>query len=151
MELHQLARQRLYSAQALAQRAGVELFASELSPALVWGDAMRLQQIIQNLFDNAVAYTPPGGKIILSLVREGEWAALSIADTGPGISQEDLPRVFDRYYHSSRSGTQKSTGLGLAIVKNLVELHRGTIELKSAPGKGTVFTVRLPLVEKVKK
>lgn len=151
VELHQLARQRLYSAQALAQRAGVELFASELSPALVWGDAMRLQQIIQNLFDNAVAYTPPGGKIILSLVREGEWAALSIADTGPGISQEDLPRVFDRYYHSSRSGSQKSTGLGLAIVKNLVELHRGTIELKSAPGKGTVFTVRLPLVEKVKK
>ena len=148
VELRQLLVSLAHSAKAQAQRAGLSLDVCAEEPLWVWGDGMRLQQILQNLVDNAIAHTPPGGTVSLSLRQEGDWAALSVADTGKGIASDEMERVFDRYYHSSRTGSQKSTGLGLAIVKSLTELHHGTVEVQSAEGRGACFTVRLPLLER---
>ncbi|NOZ70399.1 MAG: HAMP domain-containing protein [Chloroflexi bacterium] len=118
--------------------------------AVVMGDADRLRQLLVNLLNNAVQYTPPGGKIELSLECLGEEAQITVRDTGQGIAPEDLPHIFDRFYRAdkARSRTKGGTGLGLSIVRWVVDAHRGEIEVESTPGEGTTFRVRLPLLRK---
>jgi two-component system, OmpR family, sensor kinase len=113
----------------------------------VKGNADKLEQVLSNLVDNAVKYTPEGGTITLSLFRQGEWACLAVADTGIGISGQDLPHIFDRFYRvdKARSKSSGGTGLGLAIVKGIVERHGGRVTVASEPGKGSTFTVWLKL------
>ncbi len=110
-------------------------------------DAHRLEQVLNNLVDNAIRYTPEGGAITLSLFREGDWARLEVADTGIGISSDQLPHVFDRFYRvdKARSRAKGGTGLGLAIVKGIVEQHGGKVTVTSQLGKGSTFTVWLKL------
>ena len=118
----------------------------------VFGDSERIQQILNNLLSNAVKFTPEGGSISLSLERVNGDACVKVTDSGQGISQEFLPRVFERYKQANNSTTNRKggLGLGLAIVKHLVELHGGTIEADSdGEGKGSTFTVSLPLAESV--
>jgi two-component system phosphate regulon sensor histidine kinase PhoR len=114
----------------------------------VRGDASQLLQVIDNLLSNAVRYgcTEPGARVRLSVSNRGGWVTVSIADYGPGISREHLPRVTERFYRAdpARSRESGGTGLGLAIVKHIVERHRGTLEIKSTVGEGTNVTVRLP-------
>lgn len=129
-----------------AEKKGVQLSLDAAGPLPVWGDAVRLQQAIQNLVTNAIHYTPAGGRVEV-LCRAGDGAALvSVRDTGCGIAPEEQAAVFERYFHTSRQTKHDSTGLGLTIAKELVELHHGQILLESAPGQGSCFTIRLPLL-----
>lgn len=113
---------------------------------LIEGDKDRLNQILTNLIANAITYTGEGGKIDISIGKTPSDVRISVSDTGIGIPEENIPRVFERFYRvdKARSRNSGGTGLGLAIVKHLVESHRGKIELTSAEGEGTTFTVILP-------
>lgn len=113
---------------------------------LVQGDAGRLTQLLVNLLDNALAYTPPDGRITIRLMPAQAHVALQVEDTGPGITPEHLPHVFERFYRADPARARQSggTGLGLAIVKDIAEAHGGTVSVESAPGQGTLFTITLP-------
>jgi heavy metal sensor kinase len=115
--------------------------------ALVQGDADRLKQLLLNLVSNAIAYTPEGGTVTLSLYRRPDgWVRVSVADTGIGIAAEDLPRIFDRFWRVDRARTRKAggSGLGLSIARSIAEAHGGTLEVESEVGKGSTFEVLLP-------
>jgi signal transduction histidine kinase len=115
----------------------------------VSGDRDRLRQIVENLFSNAIKFTPAGGQIEIRLDQQNGEAKIQISDTGQGIRAEVLPHIFDYFRQADSSNTRKygGLGLGLAIVRQLVELHSGSIEVESAgEGQGTTFTVVLPLV-----
>lgn len=129
-----------------ADQKGVELHLSADTPLPVWGDSVRLQQIIQNLITNAIHYTPAGGSIHVDCRTEDETACVSVQDTGCGIAPEDQSAVFDRYFHTTADKKHDSTGLGLTIAQELAHLHHGEITLQSEVGKGSMFTLRLPLL-----
>lgn len=115
--------------------------------ATVKGDADQLKQMLLNLVDNAIKYTPPDGQITLALYRDDQWARIEVADTGVGIPEEHLPHIFDRFYRVDkvRSRSQGGTGLGLAIVKSIAELHGGQVTVTSSVGQGSSFAVWLRL------
>jgi signal transduction histidine kinase len=108
------------------------------------GDRNRLRQVVANLIDNAVKYTPPGGRIAIEARRDGGDALLTVADTGPGIPPTDLPRIWDRLYRGDRSRSERGLGLGLSLVKAIVEAHGGRVHATSTPGQGARFELRLP-------
>ena len=110
-------------------------------------DPGKLAQVCYNIIENAIKYTPDGGKISVTLHRMGRDAVLEIADTGVGIPQEDVAHVFDRFYRvdKARSRDTGGTGLGLSIVQQSVRLHAGSVTVTSEQGKGTTFTVQLPV------
>ncbi|MEV5507709.1 sensor histidine kinase [Streptomyces orinoci] len=117
-------------------------------PAPVHGDEARLRQVVTNLVGNAVAHTPPGTPVRIGVGRTGDQGVLEVADQGPGLTEEQAARVFERFYRAdpSRSrGRGGGAGLGLAIVSALVAAHQGQVDLKTAPGQGALFRVRLPL------
>lgn len=128
----------------LAAAKGLALYAEIAPDVHVRGDADRLRQLGVILLDNAVRYTR-AGSVTLRLTG-GHGAVLSVADTGPGITPEHLPYIFERFYRadSARSPEQGGTGLGLAIAHWIVAAHGGHIEVTSAPGRGSTFSVRLP-------
>jgi heavy metal sensor kinase len=113
----------------------------------VRGDRARLKQVIVNLLDNAIKYTPDGGRVTLRVRREGAHAVLDVADTGIGIPPEALPHVFKRFFRvdGSRSREQGGAGLGLSIVKSICAAHGAEVEVVSTPGEGSTFRVRQPL------
>ena len=102
---------------------------------------------MHNLCENAVKYNVPGGSVTVTTQSTGQNAVITVADTGIGIAPEHQSRVFERFYRVDKSHSKASggTGLGLSIVKHSVQYHNGTVALQSTPGKGTVFTVTLPL------
>jgi two-component system sensor histidine kinase BaeS len=109
-------------------------------------DPDRMAQVLGNLVSNALHYTPGGGEIILSAERDDDMIRLKVSDDGSGIDAEDIPHIFDRFYRSDMSRQQNGeSGLGLAIAKSIVLAHGGTIDVSSAPGKGTAFTIFLPM------
>ena len=112
----------------------------------VWADEEALEQILDNLLDNAVKYTPQGGRVSVCWRREGDQVCLEVADTGIGIPESDLPRIFERFYRvdKARSRELGGTGLGLSIVKHLAQAMHGSVYAVSRPGQGTTFTIRLP-------
>ena len=123
-------------------------FQASLPPEVfVHGDQTRLRELFLNLLDNAVRYTLPGGRITLSLSRTVENATIAVKDSGPGIPAEHLPHIFERFYRVKNASIEddSGSGLGLAICRHIVELHRGRIEVESEVGKGSIFTVTLPL------
>jgi two-component system, OmpR family, sensor histidine kinase BaeS len=113
-------------------------------PVVVEADADRVMQIMNNLLANAVSYTPAGGRVAFGLRTEGDWAIMSLTDSGPGIPPEQLPRIFDRYYRFIPGGRMRGTGLGLAIVRTLAEAHGGRVTAASSAGE-TRFEVYLPV------
>ena len=119
----------------------------QLDPARVRGDSDKLAQVITNLLSNAIQYTPKHGRIRVSTGTEGQLVVLTVRDTGVGIPPEDVPFIFDRFYRvdTSRARDKGGSGLGLAIARAIVHAHSGTLEVASEPGKGTSFSVRLPL------
>lgn len=133
--------------QAEAAHKGVELRTDTGTPLPVWGDAVRLEQILQNLVTNAIHYTPSGGRVTVVCAAENGQACVKVADPGCGIAPEDQPAVFDRYFHTTADTKHDSTGLGLTIAQELAHLHRGEILLQSEPGKGSCFTLCLPLLD----
>ena len=128
---------------------GRQLRLAGRAPATVRGDYDRLTQVLWNLVENALRYTPRGKAIELSLQRVGRKAVLVVADEGVGIAPEHLPHIFERFYRVDKARSRQSggSGLGLAIVDYLVRTHGGTIEVTSVPGQGTRFTIRLPLAD----
>jgi len=114
------------------------------SRIVVPGDAARLEQVAANLIDNAIKYTPPGGRVEISLRRNGN-AILQVRDTGTGIPADELPRIWDRLFRGDRSRAERGLGLGLSLVKAIVEAHGGTVTVDSEIGRGSSFTVSLPL------
>ena len=129
------------------RQQGTVLLLQHITPARVHGDADQLKQVLIALLDNALKYTPYEGSISLSLTTDEHFAIVKVSDTGIGISPDDLPHIFERFYRAdrSRSRNRGGSGLGLAIVQNIVLEYQGTIEAESAPGKGSTFTMRLPL------
>lgn len=132
---------------------GVDVRLGHEDQAVVVGDVDRLRQLFLNLVDNAIKYTPPGGKVTLSLYKEEGWVRVDVADTGIGIPPEDLqpgpngyPLIFERFYRAdpARSRAQGGTGLGLSIAWWIARAHGGELAVESQMGKGSVFTVKLP-------
>ena len=138
----------------IAEERGLTLTV-ELQPALpaTWLDEVMVVQIVSNLLTNALNYTPSGGQLRISTRRMVDhsgksWATLVVQDTGPGISPEDLPHLFDRFYRgkAGHAAGVPGTGLGLAIVKQMVEKHHGRLDVENVTeGHGAIFTVRLPV------
>jgi two-component system phosphate regulon sensor histidine kinase PhoR len=123
----------------------------------VAGDADQLEQVLQNLIDNAVKYGREGGLVRLSVerARPGRWPSrpgvvMAVSDEGPGIARDQVPRLTERFYRvdKGRSRTAGGTGLGLAIVKHIVNRHRGQLLIDSEEGKGSTFSVWLPVAER---
>jgi two-component system sensor histidine kinase ResE len=132
----------------VAEGRGVRLVVDRPEPANLQGEHDRLKQVVLNLVDNALRYTPPGGEVRLSARADparGE-VRLEVRDTGQGIAPEDLPHIFDRFYRgdASRARATGNTGLGLAIVRAIVEAHGGRIGAESIMGEGTTFSIVLP-------
>lgn len=134
-------------AQAQLLSRGHQIFSTEIVPVgKVDGHADALRQLVLLLLDNALKYTPSGGRIGVRLEEDGSQVCLSVSDTGIGIASEDLPHIFERFYRADRSRKAGGTGLGLSIAKWIVEQHAGIIEVISSPGLGSTFTVRFPKV-----
>jgi signal transduction histidine kinase len=131
--------------QPLASERGVKVI-TEISSLQVTGDSERIAQVITNLLTNAIQYNKSGGEVRVKLKSQDGLAELTVADTGPGIAAEDLPRVFERFYRADKSRTGGgSAGLGLSICQAIVEAHGGTVEATSEVGAGTKLVVRLPI------
>jgi two-component system, OmpR family, sensor kinase len=134
-------------ATARRQAADRQISTQIEAPMIVTGDWERLTQLLRNVLENALYHTPPDTRIDVRLRRSDSMAQLVVADTGPGIPAEHLPRIWDRFYRvdKARSRTLGGTGLGLAIVKYIAEAHGGNASVVSEPARGTTFTVVLPL------
>jgi len=135
----------------LAERMGISLVLNKLDEVGIRGNALLLRRLLVNLIDNGIKYNRPGGNVsvTLGLESEGNEARLVVEDTGIGIPAEALPHLFDRFYRvdKARSRDVGGTGLGLAIVKRVAEAHGGTVTAESKPGKGSRFTVALPVAD----
>jgi signal transduction histidine kinase len=130
-----------------AKEAGVELSRSTDPDATVMGSGRDLALLARNLVDNAIRYTPEGGRVEVRVRVDGDHAVLSVSDTGIGIPQRDLPRIFERFYRVDRARSRETggTGLGLAIVKHVAENHGGEVTVTSELAAGSAFEVRLPV------
>jgi heavy metal sensor kinase len=144
VDVSELARAAVDVYQDVADEKGVRLLTHLAIGAMVMADQVRLGQVIANLVDNAVKYTPVGGTVEVTTVREPSSVTLVIKDSGVGIAAEELPRIWQRFYRADRSRSEQGLGLGLSLVKAIVEAHGGQVEAQSAPGIGSTFTVRLP-------
>jgi signal transduction histidine kinase len=131
----------------LAERRDVTIAVDDAAPVAVDGDPSALEHVVLNLLENAVKYSPDAGNTVRVGVRaEGRHARLTVADRGAGIARADLPHIFEKFYRGSGSGpTRRGFGLGLAIVRAVVEAHGGGVTVTSDQGRGSVFTVTLPL------
>ena len=146
VDLGELAGEVAASRRLLAEREGIELIAGPGPVAVsVLADPARIEQILLILLDNAVRHTPIAGKITVAVSTEGRFGTVSVRDTGTGIPYEAQEFVFDRFFQAEASRAGQGIGLGLAIARGLAEAHGGSIDVRSTPQVGTVFTVRLPL------
>jgi signal transduction histidine kinase len=129
----------------VADAKDVTLDAAAADDVVVMADRTRLEQAAANLIDNAIKYTPAGGRVDVEVRRSGDRAVLQVRDTGQGIAPNELPRIFDRLFRGDRSRAERGLGLGLSLVKAIVEAHGGSVEVESEVGRGATFTVSLPL------
>ena len=143
-DLNDLIRQSVELYEDLADERGVELRTNVPSELLVDVDRNRMRQVLANLIDNAVKYTPAGGVVEIAARRENGDAVATIADTGVGIPAEELPRIWDRLYRGDKSRSTRGLGLGLSLVKAIVAAHGGRVDVQSRPGAGSTFELRLP-------
>jgi len=120
--------------------------ATNVEPGLtVAADSRRLRQVLANLVDNAIKYTPSGGRVTLSARRENSVVRLEVADTGIGIASHDLPHIWDRLYRGDQSRAERGLGLGLSLVRAIVAAHGGAVDVQADPGRGSTFIVKLPV------
>jgi two-component system, OmpR family, sensor kinase len=145
VEMVGLAAGAVDAARAVGPDWSVQLEATE--PVEIIGDRVRLRQVLDNLLANVRAHTPPGTETVVRIVRQGDVAVAQVADNGPGFSEEQARRVFERFYRvdESRSRESGGAGLGLSIVAAIVTAHGGTVGARPGPGGGAEFTVRLPV------
>jgi heavy metal sensor kinase len=150
VDLNKLCRQMADYITPLAQQRDQTLtYEPAQGTIIINADLQRIKQLLLNLLDNAIKYTPPGGSVTLGLKAENDQAVITVSDNGRGISAEDLPHIFERFFRRSGKTSDRSAagfGLGLSIVKWIVDSHGGQIETNSQQGQGTTFTVKLPLL-----
>jgi signal transduction histidine kinase len=148
LDVSEVARLATEAIRPQAEARGLEL-SLDLPPDLppVAADPHRIGQVLRNLFNNALEFTPQGGQVTLTARLDGTWVCLEVGDSGPGIAPEHLPFVFERFYRAdpARARTTGGAGLGLTIVKQLVEAHGGRVWVKNTPGAGSVFGFTLPV------
>jgi signal transduction histidine kinase len=125
------------------EAAGLAFTVAVPGDLVVSADRDRLRQAIANLVDNAIKYTPTGGRVDLTASVSGSVVEIRVSDTGPGIPEHDLPRIFDRLYRGDRSRATRGLGLGLSLVRASVEAQGGRVTVESAPGGGSAFTIHL--------
>jgi two-component system OmpR family sensor kinase len=144
LHLEEVVTESVETAKTLEPERPIEV---ALEPALVAGDRDRLRQVIDNLLANVRAHTPVDARLQVTLEPNGSFAILTVADSGPGLDDEQLAHIFERFYRAdpSRARSSGGAGLGLAIVSAVVEAHGGEVEVESIPGEGTTFRIRLPL------
>jgi signal transduction histidine kinase len=130
----------------VSEKKDISLEYNKYDDSITWGDEYRLEQAFQNLIVNAIYYTKPKGKVYVDLKSSDNMAYITIVDTGVGILHEDLDKIFDRYYRVSGTEKHQSSGLGLSIAHEIIKQHQGSITVKSELGKGTIFTVQLPVI-----
>lgn len=128
----------------LAEEHGLTIRVDAPVDLVVPLDRNRMRQVLANLFDNAVKYTPSGGSIDISARSDAEWAVIAVTDTGVGIPADELPHIWDRLYRGDKSRATRGLGLGLSLVRAIVEAHGGRVEATSTPGAGSRFELRLP-------
>ena len=133
-------------AEIIASEKNIKIVIAYLEPVQVYGDPVRLRQMIWNVVVNGIKYTQHDGEVKISVQDKGDDVLIIIQDNGIGISEEDLPLVFNRFYRvdKARSRQEGGTGLGLSICKFIVGAHKGSINLKSKLGEGTKFKITLP-------
>ncbi len=133
--------------EALIESAGIMFFTDIAQDVMIVGDQDLISQAIANLLSNAVRYTPDNGMITLELVRKDGYAQVSVTDTGVGIAEDDLKKVFSRFWRAdgARQSVGGGLGIGLALVQEVVDQHRGDVSVESKLGEGSTFTMRLPL------
>ena len=131
----------------VAQAKDLTLDCVVRQPVTVKGDSGWLERLLLNLLDNAIKYTPSRGRISVGVSRENDQARVDVSDTGPGIRADALPRIFERFYRvdPARSSAVEGAGLGLSLAKWIVDRHQGRIDVRSEPGKGSTFTIWLPV------
>jgi signal transduction histidine kinase len=129
----------------VADAKGVALAAGGADEVIATADRTRLEQVAANLIDNAVKYTPTGGRVVVDVRREDGSAILRVRDTGPGIPADELPRIFDRLFRGDTSRTERGLGLGLSLVRAIVQAHGGEVTVSSEVGRGSTFAVSLPV------
>jgi len=149
LNLSQLAQRVIERFRPEAEMRGVNLVlaGAPSGPVTIRGDANRIEQVLNNLLSNALRHTPSGGQVSLRIDLKDSWVETHLADTGPGIPPESLPRVFERFYRADKSRSREvgGKGLGLAIARQLAVAHGGDIRAANRPGGGAEFTVRLPV------
>jgi signal transduction histidine kinase len=133
--------------QAEMGRIRLEFYPSTAEQIIILADPMRLDQILSNLLSNALRYTPEGGAVLVQVMKQRSQAVVSVSDSGPGIPEEALDRVFERFYRADRARSREAggTGLGLAIARKLAEEHGGTLRAANLPTGGAQFILELPL------
>lgn len=148
MDLRDLVEEVCKHAEVLAGDKDIRIIIAFLEPVQINGDEVRLRQMVWNILHNGIKYTQPGGELKISLQNDGEFALLSIQDTGIGIPEEDLPSIFDRFYRvdKARSRDEGGSGLGLSISQHIAEAHKGKIDVESKLGVGTRFKIRIPIL-----
>lgn len=139
-----LIRQVVELYQYVAEDKGVAVSTSHPDALPVWMDSNRIRQALANLVDNAIKFTPAGGRIEIDATARGSGAVIRVLDTGVGIPGQDLPRIFDRLFRGEKSRSHRGLGLGLSMVQAVVRAHHGSIEVESHLGKGSIFRISLP-------
>ncbi len=147
VDLRELGEKVALEVRPLAEAQSIQLEAQLEEAVVVQGDPDHLRRLLRNLVDNAIKYTPPGGRVGISLKKNETWAVLRVKDTGIGIAKEDQEKIFRRFYRTTaaRDRGGSGAGLGLAIARSIAEAHEGRIQVESAAGRGSIFTVFFPL------
>jgi two-component system, OmpR family, sensor kinase len=149
LDFAELARNTADQMRLLAEEKHIHLDCNGAEAVEVDADPARLKQVVVNLLDNAIKYTPESGRVSISVMKQDGRAVFEIADTGIGISPDDLPHIFDRFYRAdkARSRQMGGTGLGLSIVRSICLAHDGQVKVESIEGQGSVFHIQLPLAK----
>ena len=144
IDLTELVRQVIELFAGVAEDKGIELIAPTHEPLIALADRRRLQRALANLVDNAIKYTPTGGRVQIAAERRNDQVAISVADTGQGIAPEDMARIFDRFFRSDRSRSQPGNGLGLSLAQAVAHAHGGRISVAQSSLGGSVFNMEIP-------
>jgi signal transduction histidine kinase len=144
-DLHALARETMDQMRLLAEEKNIELCPISGSTAIVAGDRNRLKQVLVNLLDNAIKYTPAGGRVAVEVLQHGNRVRLMVRDTGIGVAPEHQAKIFDRFYRISTDRGATGSGLGLSVVKAICSAHGGTVDVESVLHAGSTFRIELPV------